>query len=265
VTSTEIDSIAVDLALSAGGAADRFLENADRVFVREASDYKRGRNVNVLGEVPRPGPYAIREGEDRLASVLARAGGLSSIAASDRIQIFRPGEGVGQQDVEFDRLSRLSRSEMTDAEYQTFKTKLAARQATYIVDYAVLVGSPSSAFDVPLKDRDVILVDRTTQAIRIAGEVQRPSLIEFQAGREGKDYIALAGGFTRRAQRGKVRLTRAGSNQTIYLGEAREVQPGDFIWVPEKRDANFWGVVKDVILVAGSAATVVILVRNNSR
>ncbi len=59
-----------------------------------------------------------------------------------------------------------------------------------------------------------------------------------------------------------MRVTRAGSNQTLLLQDARAIQPGDFIWVPEKRDINFWGVLKDVILVAGSVATVIILLRD---
>jgi hypothetical protein len=47
------------------------------------------------------------------------------------------------------------------------------------------------------------------------------------------------------------------------LKDARGIQPGDFIWVPEQRDINFWGVFKDVILVAGSVATVIILLRDH--
>ena len=176
--------------------------------------------------------------------------------------IFRPTAVVGQRDIEFERLSRLSRSEMTDAEYQTFKTKLASQQAAYIVDEAELARGRGD-FDVLLKDGDLVVVDRALPVVRVAGEVQRPSLLEFQAGRAGRDYINLAGGYTQRADGGKVRLTRAGSNQTIYLREAKVIQAGDFIWVPEKKDINFWGVLKDVLLVSGSVATIVILLRGN--
>jgi protein involved in polysaccharide export with SLBB domain len=153
---------------------------------------------------------------------------------------------------------------MTDAEYQSFKTKLASQQATFVFDYATL-DSAGSDHDVLLKNGDVIVVDRELQSVRVAGEVQRPALLEYQPKLGGYDYIRLAGGMTGRAWRGHVRVTRAGSNQTLALEEARSIQPGDFIWVPEKKDVSFWAVFKDVILVAGSVATVIILLQNNHR
>ncbi len=258
-SSTALDSIRVALP-PADEAGNLVLQHQDRLYVRELPEYRRVRNVTVSGEVVYPGIYAVREGEDHLSGVLGRAGGLSEWAAGDRILVFRSTTVAGQRDIEFERLSRLSRSEMTDAEYQTFKTKLAGQQATYIVSAEDLARG-SGEFDVLLKDNDVIVVDRAMLAVRVAGEVQRPSLLEYRDGRSGRDYITLAGGYTRRADGGRVRVTRAGSNQTIYLGEAKEIRPGDFIWVPEKKDVNFWGVFKDVLLVAGSVATIFILLR----
>jgi len=260
VGDSRFDTTVVDLS---GLGTDRGpeLEHQDRLYVRELPDYRRARNVTVSGEIRLPGVYAIAEGTDRLSRVLAEAGGLTDAAAPDRVLIFRPSAVPSQGDIEFERLSRLSRSEMTDNEYQTFKTKLASRQAAYVVDVRKLAND--TEYDILLKDSDLILIDRSMQAVRVAGEVQRPSLLEFEAGRSGRDYIKLAGGFTRRADDDKVRLTRAGTNQTILLAEADEVRPGDFIWVPEKKEVDFWGVFKDVILVAGSVATIIILIRDN--
>ena len=258
-TSTRTDSTVLDLRFADGGANPE-LQHQDRIFARELPNYRRARNVTISGEVRYPGVYALTEGQDRLAAAITRAGGLTEAAARERILIFRPTPNSGQPDVEFERLSRLSRSEMTDAEYQTFKTKLASQQAAYVVSADDLErgGEP---YDVFLREGDIVVVDRATRSVRVAGQVQRPALLEYEAGRPGREYIALAGGMTRRADTGKVRLTRAGTNQTIYLSEAKEILPGDFIWVPEKKDVNFWGVFKDVLLVAGSVATIVILLR----
>ena len=257
-----LDSMRVSLH---GGddTANPVLAHQDRLFARTYPEYRQARNVTVTGEVRYPGPYPVNEGQDRLSGVIARAGGLTASAASERVLVFRPITANPQRDIEFERLSRLSRSEMTDAEYQLFKTKLAAQQAAYIVSMADLAAGRGD-FDVLLEDGDIIVVDRTMQAVRVAGEVQRPSLLEYRPGRDGRDYIGLAGGFTRRADRDKTRLTRAGSNQTILLSEANQIQPGDFIWVPEEKDVNFWGVFKDVLLVAGSVATIIILLRDNN-
>lgn len=257
----QTDSLALDLGDSAQPGVDRPLQDGDRLFVRENSDYHRVRNVTLVGEVVYPGPYAIREGVDRIGDVLARAGGMTQSAAPNRIQVFRPLANAGsRRDIEFERLSRLSRIEMTNAEYQTFKTKLAAQEATYVLSFDNLKLAGGS-HDVLLKDGDLILVDRESHAVRVDGQVLRPSLVEYVPGRTVEQYIELAGGFGQRAWKRKIRITRAGSNQTLYRNDARDVQPGDFIWVPEKNDVSFWGVVKDVITVAGAAATIILVVR----
>jgi protein involved in polysaccharide export with SLBB domain len=57
-----------------GGAADLPLAEGDRLYIPEQSRWRQGPRVEVGGEVVRPGPYPIVEGEDRLLSVLERAG-----------------------------------------------------------------------------------------------------------------------------------------------------------------------------------------------
>jgi hypothetical protein len=75
----------------------------------------------------------------------------------------------------------------------------------------------------------------------------------------------MAGGTTRRANESDARLTRASTGTTQLASDVKLVDPGDFIWVPEKKDASFWGVVKDVFAVAGQVATIVILVDTLSK
>jgi protein involved in polysaccharide export with SLBB domain len=198
-----------------------------------------------------------------VADVLARAGGLTESAARTRIQVFRPLVSAGKpRDIEFERLSRLSRSEMTDAEYEIFRTKLASQEATYVLSYSDLYDR-ANPHDVQLRDADVILVDRETRAVRVDGQVLRPSLVEFAPGRSVDQYLRLAGGPGQRAWLSRVRITRAGSSQTLYSRDVREVEPGDFIWVPEKKDISFWSTFKDVLAVAGAAATIVIVARGH--
>jgi len=235
------------------------IEREDRLFARRASEYMRPRNVTLVGEVRFPGPYSVIEGTDRISTLLARAGGLTQYAAADRIQIFRPSTVSGQRDIEFERLSRLSRSEMTDAEYQVFKTKLASQQSAFVVSMTQLA-EKSGTYDVTVRDNDVIVIERETEAVRVAGEVRRPSLVEYDGTRSGKEYIELAGGFSNRANRDKVRVTHAGSNQTLLLQDVKTIQPGDFIWVPERSETSFWTLFKDLITVAGAVATIIVLV-----
>ncbi len=259
---TQIDTLSV--ALTGGpGAGDPPLMDGDRLFAREIPDFQRGRNVTLTGEFVRPGPYAIREGVDRIGDIVARAGGLTSVAARNRIQVFRPPTTVaGRRDTEFERLLRLTRTEMSDAEYLAFRSKLASQEAVYILTADDLHHEDNSR-NVLLRDGDIVAVDRETPSVRVDGQVRLPSLIAFVPGRSVDDYIDLAGGFGAHAWRSKVRITRPGVNQALYVSDAGAPEPGDFIWVPEKNQVSFWGVFKDVLTVAGAAATVVLVVRGH--
>ncbi|HZE19699.1 MAG TPA: SLBB domain-containing protein, partial [Candidatus Angelobacter sp.] len=52
------------------------LQENDEIFVREIPDWHLQRNVTIMGEVKYPGIYSLKSKEERLSSLLARAGGL---------------------------------------------------------------------------------------------------------------------------------------------------------------------------------------------
>jgi polysaccharide export outer membrane protein len=263
-----VDTLEVDVARALSGDAPLVLEEGDRVYVPGRSEYHEDRSVTVRGEVERSGVYPIDEGVTRVSEVLARAGGLTPEASPNGILIVRRKATTLERDLEFDRLSRLSRSEMTDNEYQAFRTKLAFAQTTFRVDVDPVtleasgdVRVPLAARDVALQDGDVIVVERVARSVQVAGEVRLPGLVEFDPARSGQDYIRMAGGYGERAKKGGVRLTRVSTGQTLLLKDARRVEPGDLIYVPEKKDTNWFGVLRDVVALAASIATVVVISR----
>ncbi|HEY7727766.1 MAG TPA: SLBB domain-containing protein, partial [Candidatus Eisenbacteria bacterium] len=87
---TERRPVALDSALrSPGSAEDTRLEDGDRLFLPARSNWKRGAEVYVEGQVARPGAYPIREGVDRVRSVIDRAGGLTELAEPSAARIDR--------------------------------------------------------------------------------------------------------------------------------------------------------------------------------
>ena len=56
-------------------------------------------------------------------------------------------------------------------------------------------------------------------------------------------------------------MTRVSTGQTLLLKDAKTVEPGDLIYVPEKRDINWFGVLRDVVALAASIATIYVLAR----
>ena len=148
---------------------------------------------------------------------------------------------------------------MTNSEYQTFRSKLAVRQSAYLVDFSSGRPSPPEA-DVPLRDGDHVHVPRLELAVRVDGSVRSPGMVAFQAGWSAGDYIHMSGGTTRRGNAGDARLTHSGSSNTVFARDTHRIEPGDFIWVPERKDTSFWAVFRDVIIVTGQVATTVLVI-----
>jgi protein involved in polysaccharide export with SLBB domain len=151
---------------------------------------------------------------------------------------------------------------MTDAEYQSFRTKLAAAQSNYLVNAEALeAGDGSSQRNVLLQDDDLIVVDRREHAVRITGRVRQPGLVEYNPAFRGKDYVERAGGFAKGASPGKARVTRASSGQTVLLKDAGPIDPGDLIYIPEAPERHLVSSLRDLLIAAGSIATIVIAFR----
>ena len=70
----------------------------------------------------------------------------------------------------------------------------------------------------------------------ITGEVNKPGEYPYVAGMNILKAIAMAGGYSYRANTGKVFLTRVNSGEELVVEPAPEtvVMPGDFIRIPER-------------------------------
>jgi protein involved in polysaccharide export with SLBB domain len=254
------DSIRLSLADLRDGAGDRTLADGDKLYVYFVPNYRLQHQVAILGEVARPGVYPIREGNTRISEVVGAAGGLLATANRSAIRVHSVRPQADVKDPELDRLLRLSRGELTATEYEVLRTKLAASRDEYRVDWDQVGTLPQ--LDVLLRDDDVITVDRLVSTIRVDGEVLRPAILSYRSGLSVRDYVRQAGGYTNRAWRGKVRVTRAVSGQTLLARDVRVLDPGDFVWVPEKPDLTIWQQAKDVLSALGIVATIVIAIRS---
>lgn len=252
------ESVAVRLA-DGGVSGDIALRDGDQLYVLQHPGWHESMQVWVLGRVPREGVFPIRAGQTRLTEVVAAAGGLLDDADRSAIRLSRGMPGT-QADPEFERLLRLSRGEMTESEYESFRARLAARSPDVRVDWELIDGGRRD-LDLLLQDGDVIRVERRTNAVRVDGQVRRPGLVPYAAGRPVAWYIEQAGGFTRRGARTQVRVTRSANGQGMLARDATEISPGDQLWVPERPDVSPWSYARDVLVVAAQLATLWLVVR----
>ncbi len=255
------DTVRMSLAEVADGLGGRPMANGDRLYVYFQPNFRLQQQVTIVGEVARPGGYPIREGVTRISEIVAAAGGFLPTANLSAIRVHRVLPDADGKDPELERLLRLSRTELTATEYEVLRTKLAERREDYRLDWSEMEHDPH-ALDVLLHDGDAILVDRLVSTIRVDGEVMRPAILTFRTGARVSDYIAESGGYTNRAWRGKVRVTRAVSGQTLLARNVDSLDPGDFVWVPEKPDVTTWQQAKEVLSALAQVATIVIAIRS---
>jgi protein involved in polysaccharide export with SLBB domain len=78
------------------------LQRWDQVSIRQIPDWQLQHNVVLTGEVMYPGTYALQTKDERLSSLIARAGGLKATAYPHAGSFVRKKDGVGRLAVDFD-------------------------------------------------------------------------------------------------------------------------------------------------------------------
>ena len=96
-TKTAVATISVDKDLNFKTTDDEQfkLSPFDLIYVRNVPEFEFQRTINLTGEVKFPGPYALVDKNERLWSVIERAGGLTSEAFLEGATLYRAKEGVG--------------------------------------------------------------------------------------------------------------------------------------------------------------------------
>ena len=240
------------------------LRDGDRLYVYYLPQYHVQHEVYLFGEVARPGVYPIAEGVQHLTDLLKAAGGFLPTADLTAIRIHRlnpnaPSEG--EKDPELDRLLHLPREQLTSSEYARLITGLASLREDYRVDWTRLNSAPKS-LDLLLRNGDVVRVDRLVSSVRVDGAVRRPGILSFKPGMRIRDYIDQAGGMTEKAWASQIRVTRAVTGQTLPANNVPSLDPGDFVWVPERPDKTAWDHIGAILTALAQLATVVIAVRS---
>jgi polysaccharide export outer membrane protein len=106
-----------------------------------------------------------------------------------------------------------------------------------VINVPALMREPTgSQYDVVLRRDDQLIVPKLLQEVTVIGEVQTATSHLYRPGLLRNDYIALSGGETRRADKGRTYVVRAdgsvvASSARWFMGN-QDIRPGDTIVVP---------------------------------
>lgn len=260
LTPSRDESVFVDVGDIDARRTNFPIEDGARLYVYSVAGYHELEQVSIQGEINAAGSYPIVPGRTRLSDLIRNAGGFTARADSSTMHVYRANPESSEPDPELDRLSRLSRGEMTSTEYEILRTRLTAKRADFRVDWSQV--RPGSELDIVLMSGDIVDVDRVRATVRVEGEVVRPGLIEYSPELRPLDYVKLAGGFSERAAGGRVLVTRRLTGQTLRARDVDRVAPGDMIWVPDKPDLTLLQQLLPFVAVAAQIATIILVVRH---
>jgi protein involved in polysaccharide export with SLBB domain len=271
---TVLAEIDLSKALAGDPEHDLLLQPFDHLVVKELPLWAAQEYVDVLGEVRFPGRYPILRGET-MRSVVERAGGLTDFAFPEGTVFTR----VSLQERERKQINDLvDRLQMDLAQVSL----MTAQESRGDAAQALAVGQqllenlrksqpvgrlvinlersakaqPGSSQDVVLKDGDRLMIPRVTQEVTVIGEVQSPTSHLFSESLGRDDYIQLSGGFTQRADEGRIYVVRADGSVVSNRGGAWfrsgvDIRPGDTIVVPldaeRMRALPLWTAVTTII------------------
>lgn len=256
---TATDSLSFSLADVRARRFDLALRAGDHAYVYYQPRYHYLEQASIAGEVQRPGAYPLLAGAGRLSDLIQAAGGFLPTADLASLRVFRANSQASEPDPELERLAQLGRKDMTASEYEVLRARITARRPDFRVDWNRV--KPGGELDLALRPGDIVRVDPVGQSVRVEGEVRLPGLVRYSAGRRVSEYVQLAGGFSERANRGKVRIKRAVTGQTILAKDVASLEPGDLVWVPERGESTSWQNLQATLLVLAQIATVIVAVR----
>ncbi|MDY6916094.1 MAG: SLBB domain-containing protein [Candidatus Cloacimonadota bacterium] len=240
---------------------DPLLQKDDRIFIREKPQYHEPFSISISGEVKYPGTYSIEENKTSLLEILKQAGGPTENADLNNAYLQRRStEDV--VDPEFERLKKIPVEEMTNLEYEYFKTKSRERRGKYSIDFEKLWEEQAEDYNILLRNNDYIYLPDKTVTVNVSGQVKKPGLITYIPNKNYKYYIQQAGGFSWNARKSKIRIIRANTGEWLKPDEETVVEVGDMVFIPEKPDVDYWELFKDGMMIISQIATVALVITN---
>lgn len=213
------------------------LQPFDVVNIRKMAVYEKPEMVTMSGAVNYAGKYVLATKKDRVSDVIARAGGLTSLANVDGVKIKRPIQAKQIEVVESVDLN-LGKKDSIQKKL-TKKLKEDLKFATIPVDWKSIVKDPKSNTNVTLFPGDEIEVAAFNEGVKVTGNVLLTSEIPYDKGKGFGYYLNAVGGVDNKGWKKKAYIIypngkAAVAHSFLFIRSYPKVTPGSQIIVPEK-------------------------------
>ncbi len=258
-----------DLELS---GSDYYLEPYDVVIVRNNPGYYTQRTVFVSGEVLYPGTYVINSNDEKLSSIISRAGGFKNTADPSAASLKRLNQVDALTEIKTKKVAKLAGSEFArDTATVDSLAKEAVKPYDLIgINLEEVMKTPGITNDLILESGDIIFIPKKNQAVKVRGEVLFPTQFAYEEGKNMKYFLDKAGGFTSNAVIKKSFVLSANGSARkvktfLFFRSYPDIKAGDEIFVPAKPDnsghrlstAEAIGITSAVASLAGVVIAII--------
>ena len=240
------DTLTVELEPILSGVTQMPLKPGDRVLIRSLGEWRMGSMADVRGAVAFPGPIPVERGTINVAQAIQLAGGMLPDALPERIVLGKP--------------FIPDSTRLTDPLGN--KNYMNALSAQGIHERIVDLTKGSGPLVEP---DDIITVPQKEAWVQVLGQVVNPGFYPYYPKWTPRNYITAAGGYSHNAHKSMTQLSRGRFGDVGYAKDYDTVAPGDVLYVPEKNVQGFWSTVRDIIVVSGQAAALILVVRDITR
>ena len=251
-----VKNIKIGEELMLSSEAQEFvLQPFDQVFVRDNPDYEEPVNIVLVGEVKYPGTYSLLSKDEKISSVIKRAGGLTNYAYMDGAKMFRKFEVEKIDENDLNIPDVLLDSILINAELSNIynkellnREKLKAKDFSYdslmydavYFDLEKAISKSRSKHNLVLLEGDSIIIPKSLDVVQVTGDLHNIDGSSISAPFFGKraDYYVrnFAGGYAKHNKKSSTVVVHANgvTKKSLNLGLftiSPKVKPGTTIRV----------------------------------
>jgi protein involved in polysaccharide export with SLBB domain len=266
---SEIISIDIDKSLTDKGK-EIILKPFDVVSIKKDPAKVKQVTVELKGEIAFAGSYTLENPEEKLSSIIKRAGGVLPYADVYGAKLVRK---KLEQDTAFIKrvaMANLKNDEIDEDAKDSIRVKeidqLNSKTTEVALELNKILARPGSDEDVTLQDDDQIIIPRFVNTVAVSGEVLKPVTVQYEPGKSFSSYISAAGGFNRNAYKKRAFVVypngRSASTKSVFgLKLHPRVTPGSSVFIPLKPEGKGFDPAKAGVFVSalGAISTTIIL------
>ena len=214
------------------GKAGFVLQPYDEVYVRRSPAYQPQQNVVVEGEILFGGSYALTSREERLSTLIGKAGGTTNYAYLRGAKLTRKANASEKKRMA--DVIRLMRRQLGEAMIDSLGIRVEDT-FTVGIDLEKALAKRGSSADIVLREGDVISIPKNNNTVTINGAVMVPNTVSYIEGKDIDYYLNQAGGYSDNAKKSKKFIVYMNGQVTKVKGSGRkQIEAGCEIIVPSK-------------------------------